>query len=353
MNILDFLLNVFVKMTWISDSINKLFNMLGLDLNKRIVQSAHFFLYETVKIFMMIAVIIFAISFIQSYFPPKKTKELLTKYKGIKANIIAALLGVISPFCACSSIPIFIGINKAGAPLGASFSFLISSPLVDLASLFLLISLFGIKVGAIYTLMGIILAIIGGLVIESLNLQDEIILSKRKRIEIENKRRAKLLAKGKKIPESTGGCCSDDESVYDNRFKYSKNQTISVLSKIWKYMLVSILIGSIVYNYIPAKYIEKVLSSTNIFSPLIATLIGMPIYTDEMSSMVIGKAFYDKGASLGTVLSFMISAATLSLPSMLMLKSIMTTKLLLIFIGIVTGGVIFIGYVFNFLEFLI
>lgn len=353
MNIFDFLLNTFVKMTWLSEAINKVFNMLELDLNKRIVQSAHFFLYETVKIFMMIAVIIFLISFIQSYFPPKKTKELLTKYKGIKANIIAALLGVVSPFCACSSIPIFIGINKAGTPLGASFSFLISSPLVDLASLFLLISLFGIKVGGIYTLVGVALAIIGGVVIERLGLQDEIILSKRKRIEIENQRRAKLLAKGKKLPESVGARCNSDESVYENHFTYSKNQTISILSKIWKYMLVSILIGSIVYNYIPAKYIEKVLSSSNHFSVIIATLIGIPIYTDEMSSMVIGKAFYDKGASLGTVLSFMISAATLSIPSMVMLKSIMTGKLLLIFIGIVTFGVILIGYIFNFLEFLI
>jgi len=352
MNVFDLLLNIFVKMTWLSEAINKVFNMLNLDLNKRIVQSAHFFLYETVKIFMMITVIIFAISFIQSYFPPKKTKELLTKYKGIKANIIAALLGVISPFCACSSIPIFIGINKAGAPLGASFSFLISSPLVDLASLFLLISLFGIKVGVIYTSVGVILAIIGGMVIERLGLQDEIILSKRKRIEIENERRAKLLAKGKKLPESVG-CCNSDEGVYDKHFTYSKNQTVSVLKNIWAYMLVSILIGSIVYNYIPQKIIESILGKSNYFSVIIATLIGVPIYTDEMSSMVIGKAFYDKGASLGTVLSFMISAATLSIPSMVMLKSIMTGKLLLIFVGIVTGGVIFIGYMFNFLEFLI
>ncbi len=338
------LFDIFIKMTWINYIVDGLFSLLNLDMELKIVKSVNFFFYEMIKIFLLLTVIIFVISFIQSYFPPQKTKEMISKYKGIKSNIIAAIMGIISPFCACSSIPIFIGINKAGAPLGSSFSFLIASPLIDMASLIFLINIFGLKVGIIYTSLGIILAVVGGIIIDKLKLEKEILLEK---------------------PSCSQSCCcsSDDrknlnndtkqiDDASKNRFSYSKQQTLAVIKKIWIYIIISIAVGSIIYNYIPQNIIESILGRSNYFSVIIATIIGVPIYTDEMSSMIIAKAFYDKNVPIGTVVSFMISAAALSLPSITMLKSIMSIKLLSIFVSIVVVGVIIIGYALNLLHFI-
>ena len=338
------LFDIFIKMTWINYIVDGLFSLLNLDMELKIVKSANFFFYEMIKIFLLLTVIIFVISFIQSYFPPQKTKEMISKYKGIKSNIIAAIMGIISPFCACSSIPIFIGINKAGAPLGSSFSFLIASPLIDIASLIFLINIFGLKVGIIYTSLGLILAVVGGLIIDKLKLEKEILLEE---------------------PSCSQSCgCSSDDSknlnndtkqiddASKNRFVYSKQQTLAVIKKIWIYMIISIAVGSIIYNYIPQNIIEIILGRSNYFSVIIATIIGVPIYTDEMSSMIIAKAFYDKNVPIGTVVSFMISAAALSLPSITMLKSVMSIKLLSIFVSIVVVGVIIIGYALNWLHFI-
>ena len=461
---MSFLYDTFILMTWINPLLDSIFSFLNLDMNLLIVKSAHYFFSQIIKIFLLLTVIVFTVSFLQSYFPAEKTKNLISKYKGIKANTIAAFLGVLSPFCACSSIPIFIGVNRAGAPLGSSFSFLIASPLIDIASLIFLINLFGLKVGIIYTFLGILLAVIGGLIIDKLHLEKEILLDINSTV---NNTQANLSSKDlnttkacacsldknitstpinnalndtfngsfngslndtlrddfntahntnnsndtnnldnrnnlnkthnihnlsntsslnntsgsyenletsltplsshqesccapKQSPvsknccstEASAPCCAETNNTTKNRFIYSKNQTLSILKKVWIYMLISLAIGSFIHNYIPQEIIERVLGYDNPFSVILATLMGVPIYTDEMSSMIIGKAFYDKNVPIGTVISFMISAAALSIPSISILKSVMTTKLLTIFVSIVVVGVIIIGYTLNFLQFL-
>lgn len=351
---INLFLDIFVKMTWLNSLLNNIFLRLNLDLENRWINSLHFFFYELVKISLLITLIIFIISYIQSFFPPTKTKEILTKYTGIKGNILASLLGVISPFCSCSSIPLFIGMNKAGAPVGASFSFLISSPLVDMASLLFLVTIFGYKLAVAYVLVGMLLAVIGGVVIERLDLRNDLFLTRRQEAEALRKKNMQLREKNKDLLEiKKEPCpCSVDESVYSDHIKYSIEQTLSVIKKIWKYILISVALGSLIYNFAPKEIIQKFIGENNYFSVLIATLIGVPIYTDEMSAMIIGKAFFDKGVQIGTVLAFMMSAAALSLPSIMMLKSVMSTRLLSIFVGIVTFGIIIIGYLFNSLYFL-
>ena len=427
----ELLINIFIKMTWLSDLIFYVFGVLNLDLNQKIVISLHFFLYEVVKIFILISVIIFIISYIQSYFSSNKIEKMLIKYKGIRANLIGAGLGIISPFCSCSSIPIFIGIARTGVPIGVSFSFLIASPLIDLASLIFLITIFGVKIGIIYTVIGVILAVTAGTIIEKLNLRKELLLdnngggcgsaisgsgsgsgdtvtSSCSSGVVSNSRCGSGDNKSSALDDSNNktACCSStlDNNIHDNkssalddsnnktaccsstpdttpndtttsccdsgdsnninintnikqltkkdRVTYSKTQMLSILKKTWIYIVISIAIGSAIHNYIPEQLVESFISSTKYISVLLATVAGVPIYTDEMSAMIIGNAFYNKGMPLGTVLAFMLSAAALSIPSMIILKSVMTKKLLFIFIALVTVGIIIIGYIFNLISFI-
>lgn len=337
MGIWDFISRHLIGMEWLNILIMNILKLVGIDTTAKIGQSMNFFIYEVIKIMSLLVVIVFVISFIQSYFPPERTKKILSKYIGLKANIVGATLGIISPFCSCSSIPLFMGLNKAGVPIGAAFSFLICSPLVDMASLIFLMSLFGFKIGITYVLVGVLLAVIGGIIIEKLNLGDEI----------------KIAIK----EDERGGCCCDGDNreslVAIDRIYYAKNETLSLVKGIWKYILISIAIGTIIHNWIPQDAILGVLGENNLISVLVATLVGVPLYTDEMSAIVIGQAFFSKGVQIGTVLSFMMSAAALSLPSMIMLKSVLSKKLLTIFIGIVTIGVIIIGYLFNLFHLLL
>jgi uncharacterized membrane protein YraQ (UPF0718 family) len=321
-----------LKMNWLSGLVKKLVeNIFGLSTNERVGGSIHFFIYDTVKIFILLSVLIFIISYIQSYFPPERTRKILGNIKGVKGNIFGALLGTITPFCSCSSIPIFIGFTSAGLPLGITFSFLISSPLVDLASFLLLMSFFGAKIAAAYVIVGLILAVIGGTIIDKLKLEKYI---EGYVTEIENVD-AEII-----------------ELTRDERISYSKDQVMQIIKKVWIYVLIGVGIGAAIHNWIPESIIQNVIGGNNPFSVLIATVVGIPMYADIFGTLPIAEALFGKGVGIGTVLSFMMAVTALSLPSIIMLSKVVKTKLLSIFVGIVSVGIIIIGYLFNAFGFL-
>lgn len=325
--------NEILKMTWLSNLIKHLVeNVFGLSIEKRLGGSVHFFIYDTIKIFILLSVLIFLISYIQSYFPPERTKKLLGNIKGIKGNILGALLGTITPFCSCSSIPIFIGFNAAGLPLGITFSFLISSPLVDLASLLILMSFFGAKIAIAYVVVGLILAVVGGTIIDKLGLEKYVEGYVK---EIENVD-AEII-----------------EMTREERLSYSKEQVKDVFRKVWLYVLIGVLIGAAIHNWIPQSVIETVVGNNNPFAVLLATAVGIPMYADIFGTLPIAEALFGKGVGIGTVLSFMMAVTALSLPSIIMLSKVVKPKLLAIFVAIVATGIVIIGYLFNAFSFLL
>lgn len=322
-----FLNDQLLKMKWLWEIVRILVEkVFRLSIDDKLGGSIHFFIYDTIKIFILLSVLIFMISYIQSYFPPEKTKKLLGGIKGIKGRILGALLGTITPFCSCSSIPIFIGFTSAGLPLGVTFSFLISSPMVDLASFLLLTSFFGVKIAAAYVLVGLLLAVIGGTIIDKLNM-------------------------GKYIEEYVWSAQNIDlepeKMTREDRISFSKNQVKDIINKVWLYILLGVGIGAAIHNWIPQSLIEKILGVNNPFSVLLATLVGIPIYADIFGTIPIAEALVLKGVGIGTVLSFMMAVTTLSLPSMIMLSKVIKPKLLALFIFIVTIGILIIGYTFN------
>ena len=330
--IFEWLNDQLLKMNWLSELVKKLVeNVFGLSINERLGGSIHFFIYDTVKIFILLSVLIFIISYIQSYFPPERTRKILGNIKGIKGNILGALLGTITPFCSCSSIPIFIGFTSAGLPLGITFSFLISSPLVDLASVLILMSFFGAKIAITYVIVGLILAVIGGTIIDKLKLEKYIEGYVK---EIENVD-AEII-----------------ELTRDERISYSKDQVMQIIKKVWLYVLIGVGIGATIHNWIPEPIIQNVIGANNPFSVLIATAVGIPMYADIFGTLPIAEALFGKGVGIGTVLSFMMAVTALSLPSIIMLSKVVKPKLLSIFVGIVSVGIIIIGYLFNTLGFL-
>lgn len=322
----DFIQNQILGMKWLNELIGNLISFTGLDLNSKIGSGIQFFIYDTLKISILLMVLIFVISYIQTYFPPERTKQILSKYNGIWGNILSALLGTVTPFCSCSSIPIFIGFTSAGLPLGMTFSFLISSPLVDLGSLVLLTSIFGFKIAVAYVIVGLVIAVAGGTVIGKLKL--------------ENHLEPKLFGKAEKL----------DNTSYDSRKKRCKF-ALSEAWETWKYVikfiLIGVAVGAVIHNWIPDNIIETILGNKNPFSVIIASLVGIPMYADIFGTIPIAEALYFKGVGIGTVLSFMMSVTALSLPSMIMLRKVVKPKLLGIFIGIVTLGIIIMGYLFN------
>lgn len=316
-----------LKMTWLSELVRLLVEkVFRLSVNGRLGGSIHFFIYDTIKIFILLSLLIFVISYIQSYFPPERTKKILGRIRGIKGNILGALLGTITPFCSCSSIPIFIGFTSAGLPLGVTFSFLISSPLVDLASLLLLMSFFGAKIAIAYVVVGLILAVIGGTLIDKLGLEKYVEGYVR---EIENV--------DAEVPEMTR----------NERISYSKEQVKDIIQRVWLYVLIGVGIGATIHNWVPQSIIENVVGGNNPFAVLLATVVGIPMYADIFGTLPIAEALFAKGVGVGTVLSFMMAVTALSLPSMIMLSKVVKPKLLAIFVSIVSAGIIIIGYVFN------
>lgn len=328
----DFFQNQILGMKWLNELIGGGLSAVGLDTTNRWIGSIQFFVYDVIKIVVLLCFLIFIISYIQSYFPPERSKKILGRFHGIGANSVAALLGTVTPFCSCSSIPLFIGFTSAGLPLGVTFSFLISSPMVDLGSLVLLMSIFGAKVAILYVLFGLIIAVVGGTIIEKMHMEKHV--------------ESFILSAGSVDIESPGLTRKD-------RLVYAKEQTLSTFKKVFPYILIGVGIGAIIHNWIPESWVVSLLGSKNPFGVILATLIGVPMYADIFGTIPIAEALLSKGAQLGTVLSFMMGVTTLSLPSMIMLRKAVKPKLLALFIAICTAGIIIVGYLFNALQTLI
>ena len=328
----DFIQNEILGMKWLNRLIETILTACGLDTQSRIGGSVQFFIYDTVKIMVLLGVLIFIISYIQSFFPPERTKKILGRFHGIGANIVAALLGTVTPFCSCSSIPLFMGFTSAGLPIGVTFSFLISSPMVDLGSLVLLMSIFGWKVAVLYVILGLIIAVAGGTLIEKLHLESQV---------------EDFIMKGKCVDTP------QEELFFRDRVKYAWDQVISTAKKVAPYVLIGVGIGAVIHNWIPQDIIVKVLGTGNPLGVIIATIAGVPMYADIFGTIPIAEALLGKGAQLGIVLSFMMGVTTLSLPSMIMLRKAVKPKLLGIFIAVCTVGIIIVGYLFNALEYII
>lgn len=328
-NMWDFFTQQILGMKWLNDLIGTILSFFGLDLSNRWVSSLQFFFYDTIKIVVLLCVLIFFISYIQSHFPPQRTKKILGRFHGLGANVIAALLGTVTPFCSCSSIPLFIGFTSAGLPLGVTFSFLISSPMVDLGSLVLLMSIFGTKVAVIYVVVGLAIAVIGGTIIEKLHME-------------------------KHVESFILTAASVDLEAPDltkkDRLIYAKEQTFSTFKKVFPYIIVGVGVGAVIHNWIPQEWVAAVLGSGNPFGVVLATLIGVPMYADIFGTIPIAEALLAKGAQLGAILAFMMAVTTLSLPSMIMLRKAIKPKLLVLFISLCTIGIIVVGYFFNFLQ---
>ncbi len=325
----DFFQNEVLGMKWLNRLIETILNACGLDTGSRLGGSVQFFIYDTIKIMVLLGVLILIISYIQSYFPPERTKKILGRFHGICANILAALLGTVTPFCSCSSIPLFIGFTSAGLPLGVTFSFLISSPMVDLGSLVLLMSIFGWKVAVIYVFLGLVIAVAGGTLIEKLRLENQV---------------EEFIRNGHAID------VPQEELHFKDRIKYAWEQVVSTAKKVAPYVLIGVGIGAIIHNWIPQDFIVMVLGDNNPFGVILATLAGVPMYADIFGTIPIAEALLSKGALLGVVLSFMMGVTTLSLPSMIMLRKAVKPKLLGIFITICTLGIVIVGYFFNAIQ---
>lgn len=319
-------------MKWLNRLIGSSLNAAGLDIDGKIGGSIQFFLYDMIKIMVLLGFLIFLISYIQSYFPPERTKKILGRFHGIVANILAALLGTVTPFCSCSSIPLFIGFTSAGLPLGVTFSFLISSPMVDLGSLVLLMSIFGWKVAIVYVIVGLLIAVVGGTIIERLHLEKEV---------------QEFIRNGHAMD------APQEELTKKDRLKFAWEQVVETAKKVAPYVLVGVGIGAFIHNWIPEEWIVKVLGTGNPFGVIIATVCGVPMYADIFGCIPIAEALLAKGARLGVVLSFMMGVTTLSLPSIIMLKKAVKPKLLGIFVAICTLGIIIVGYFFNVFQYLL
>ena len=316
-----------LKMEWLHNLVTLFVqSVFGLDVNSKVGGSVHFFIYDVIKIFILLSVLIFVISYIQSFFPPERTRKILGRFNGISANILSALLGTVTPFCSCSSIPLFIGFTSAGLPIGVTFSFLISSPLVDLASVILLASIFNWKIAIAYVLVGVVLAVLGGTVISKLKLEEYV----------------EPFVYGNKVLEM-----EQEELTFQDRVNFAKDQVLSIIKRVWVYILVGVGIGAAIHNWIPQDIITVILGKDKWYSVLLATFVGIPMYADIFGTLPIAEALVLKGVGLGTALSFMMGVTALSLPSMIMLNKVVKTKLLTIFVSIVTLGIVIIGYAFN------
>lgn len=327
-----FIQNQVLGMKWLNDLIGMILTSFGLDMTSHIGGSIQFFVYDVLKITYLLCLLIFIISYIQSYFPPERSKKILGRFHGITANIVSALLGTVTPFCSCSSIPLFIGFTSAGLPLGVTFSFLISSPMVDLGSLVLLMSIFGVKIAIAYVIIGLVIAVIGGTIIEKLHMEKY----------VENF-----------IMNASAVDINSPTLTRKERVIYAKDQVVETFKKVFPYILIGVGIGAIIHNWIPETWIESVLGGNNPFGVILATIVGIPMYADIFGTIPVAEALLAKGALLGTVLSFMMGVTTLSLPSIIMLKKAVKPQLLALFIAICSVGIILVGYLFNIFSFLL
>ena len=327
-----FIQDQLLGMHWLNEVIGRILSAAGLDLSSRLGGSLQFFFYDVIKITVLLCVLISVISYIQSYFPPERSRQILGRFHGIGANIISALLGTVTPFCSCSSIPLFMGFTSAGLPLGVTFSFLISSPMVDLGSLVLLTSIFGVKVASLYVLVGLVVAVIGGTLIEKLRMEDSV---------------------ADFIRSANHTAAPSAVMTKRERLRYAQTQMTATFRQVFPYILAGVAIGAVIHNWIPESWIEAALGSSNPFGVILAVLVGVPMYADIFGVIPIAEALLSKGAQLGTILAFMMAVTTLSLPSLIMLRKAVKPKLLALFIAICTIGIILVGYLFNVLQFLL
>lgn len=327
----DFFQNQILGMKWLNEAVGNILTAWGLDVSTGIGGSIQFFIYDVIKIAALLCILIFGISYIQSYFPPERSKKILQRFRGIGANCAAALLGTVTPFCSCSSIPLFIGFSSAGLPLGVTFSFLISSPMVDLGSLVLLMSVFGAKIAIVYVLVGLMIAVAGGTVIEKMRMEEYV----------------------EDYIRSAGSVDLEiAEPTKKERLQFAWEQMADTFKRVFPYILVGVGIGAVIHNWIPESWIERVLGSGNPFSVILAALIGIPMYADLFGTIPVAEALYAKGAQLGAILAFMMGVTTLSLPSVIMLRKAVKPRLLALFLGICIAGIIIVGYLFNIFQFL-
>lgn len=325
----SFIQEQILGMKWLNEFVGWLLSAVGVNITSRLGGSVQFFVYDVIKITILLCVLIFVISYIQSYFPPERSRSILSHYDGIVANMISALLGTVTPFCSCSSIPLFMGFTSAGLPVGVTFSFLISSPMVDLGSLVLLMSIFGSKIAIVYVILGLVIAVVGGSIIEKLGMDAYV----------------EDFVKNAHMP-----VIDNEKLTYKDRVDFAKEQVTDTFKKVFPYIIVGVGIGAVFHNWIPESWVTAILGSRNPFGVILATLIGIPMYADIFGSIPVAEALLDKGAQLGTVLSFMMAVTTLSLPSLIMLKKAIKPRLLVTFIIICTIGIILIGYLFNLLQ---
>lgn len=329
MSIWEFIQDQVLGMKWLNKMIGSMLSSLGLDISGRVGGSVQFFIYDVVKITVLLCFLIFMISYIQSYFPPERSKRILGRFHGIGANVISALLGTVTPFCSCSSIPLFIGFTSAGLPLGVTFSFLISSPMVDLGSLILLMSIFGTRVAIIYVVVGLVIAVVGGSLIEKMHMEPYV----------------------EEFIKTAGSVDIESPSLTKKeRLTFAKEQVAATFTKVFPYILIGVGIGAMIHNWIPESWVEAVLGSNNPIGVILATLVGIPMYADIFGTIPVAEALLFKGAQLGTILSFMMAVTTLSLPSIIMLRKAVKLRLLGLFIGICAGGIILVGYFFNAIQ---
>ena len=328
----EFIQNQILGMKWMHALIGRMLSAAGLDVTSRVGGSVQFFLYDILKITILLCLLIYMISYIQSYFPPERSRKIMGRFHGIWANAIAALLGTVTPFCSCSSIPLFIGFTSAGLPLGVTFSFLISSPMVDLGSLILLMSIFGTKVAVIYVIVGLVIAVIGGTLIEKMHMENYV---------------EEFIRNASTVDIDAPSLTQQDRLIY------AKEQVVSTFKKVFPYILVGVGIGAVIHNWIPESWVEAVLGSNNPFGVILAALIGVPMYADIFGTIPVAEALLYKGAQLGTILAFMMAVTTLSLPSMVMLRKAVKPRLLVVFAAICTVGIIVVGYLFNVFQFLL
>lgn len=329
MSIWEFIQDQVLGMKWLNKMIGSMLSSLGLDISGRVGGSVQFFIYDVLKITVLLCFLIFMISYIQSYFPPERSRRILGRFHGIGANIISALLGTVTPFCSCSSIPLFIGFTSAGLPLGVTFSFLISSPMVDLGSLILLMSIFGTKVAIIYVVVGLVIAVVGGMLIEKMHMEPYV----------------------EEFIMTAGSVDIESPSLTKKeRLIHAKEQVVATFTKVFPYILIGVGIGAMIHNWIPESWVEVVLGSNNPIGVILATLVGIPMYADIFGTIPVAEALLFKGAQLGTILSFMMSVTTLSLPSIIMLRKAVKPRLLGLFIVICAGGIILVGYFFNAIQ---
>lgn len=325
----SFIQEQILGMKWLNEFVGWLLSAVGVNITSRLGGSVQFFVYDVIKITILLCVLIFVISYIQSYFPPERSRSILSHYDGIVANMISALLGTVTPFCSCSSIPLFMGFTSAGLPVGVTFSFLTSSPMVDLGSLVLLMSIFGSKIAIVYVILGLVIAVVGGSIIEKLGMDAYV----------------EDFVKNAHMP-----VIDNEKLTYKDRVDFAKEQVTDTFKKVFPYIIVGVGIGAVIHNWIPESWVTAILGSRNPFGVILATFIGIPMYADIFGSIPVAEALLDKGAQLGTVLSFMMAVTTLSLPSLIMLKKAIKPRLLVTFIIICTIGIILIGYLFNLLQ---